>query len=155
VAVDIDNGEEIVLKEGLIWEAVRASATVPVALSISPWNGRYLVDGGIANPVPVSVLKQMGADFIIAVNVLHDTVNMTDNKPGKKAHTIFTIMAKSVYIMSYRVIGTSLAGADVVIEPGLTGIAFTDFQKVKECIEAGRVATQKAIPEIKQKLSLP
>ncbi|MDP2918843.1 MAG: patatin-like phospholipase family protein, partial [Dehalococcoidia bacterium] len=57
VAADIDNGEEVVLKDGLVWEAARASATVPVALSIKPWRNRYLVDGGIVNPVPVRAVK--------------------------------------------------------------------------------------------------
>ncbi|HEX9896538.1 MAG TPA: patatin-like phospholipase family protein [Dehalococcoidales bacterium] len=158
VAVDIDNGEELILNEGLVWDAARASATVPVALSINPWKNRYLVDGGVSNPVPVSVLKQMGADFIIAVNVLHDTANVADHEPSKKEkareHNIFTIMAKTMYIVSYRVIGTSLGGADVVIEPDMIGINFTDFQRAKECIKRGALVTQKAIPEIKRRLSL-
>jgi NTE family protein len=156
VAVDIDNGEEIILNEGLVWDAARASATVPVALSINPWKDRYLVDGGVSNPVPVNALKQMGADFIIAVNVLHDAIDVPTKKSGQKAreHNIFTIMTKTVYIMSYRVIGTSLAGADVVIEPDMTGITFTDFHHAQECIERGTVMTQKAIPEIKRRLSL-
>jgi len=155
VAVDIDNGEEIILDKGLVWDAVRASATVPIALSINPWQGRYLVDGGVSNPVPVSVLKQMGADFIIAVNVLHETVDTVEEPIKKKVreHTIFSIMTKTVYIMSYRAIGTSLREADVVIEPDLRGIAFTDFQRAEECFKLGVRMTQKAIPEIKQKLS--
>jgi NTE family protein len=156
VAVDIDNGEEVILNEGLVWDAARASATVPVALSINPWQGRYLVDGGVSNPVPVSVLKQMGADFIIAVNVLHDAVNVTDHELHKKAkeHNIFTIMTKTVYILSYRVIGTSLGEADVVIEPDMGGIAFTDFHRAEECIKRGARTTQNIIPEIKRRLSL-
>jgi NTE family protein len=155
VAVDIDNGEELILNEGLVWDAARASATVPVALSINPWKNRYLVDGGVSNPVPVNALKQMGADFIIAVNVLHDTVNATAQKPHKKAreNNIFTIMTKTVYIFSYRVIGTSLAGADVVIEPDMGGISFTDFHRAEECIKRGTRMTQNVIPEIKRRLS--
>jgi NTE family protein len=156
VAVDIDNGEELILNEGLVWDAARASATIPVALSINPWKNRYLVDGGVSNPVPVNALQQMGADFVIAVNVLHDAVNVTAQEPHKKVreHNIFTIMTKTVYILSYRVIGTSLAGADVVIEPDMGGIAFTDFHRAEECIKRGALMTQKIIPEIKHRLSL-
>jgi len=153
VAVDIDNGEEVTLNEGSVWEAARASATVPVALSINPWEGRYLVDGGISNPVPVSSVRQMGADFVIAVNVLHDPVSTGASRPGRE-HTIFSIMTKSVYILSYRVIGTSLAGADAVIEPGLAGIAYTDFQRAADCIQRGAAAAEAAAPEIKRRLGL-
>jgi NTE family protein len=152
-AVDIDNGEEVTLNDGLVWDAARASATVPVALSIHPWKGRYLVDGGVSNPVPVSCVKQMGADFIIAVNVLHDAMNRTSPRKGRE-HTIFTIMTKAVYIFSYRVIGSSLAGADVVIEPELGGIAYTDFQHAADCIRRGAVAAEAALPEIKRRLAL-
>lgn len=154
VAVDIDNGEEVTLSEGLVWDAARASATVPVALSINPWKGRYLVDGGISNPVPVSCAKQMGADFIIAVNVLHDTAIPGTSRKGRE-HTIFTIMTKSVYILSYRVIGSSLAGADVVIEPELGGIAYTDFHHAPDCIRKGAAAAEAALPAIKRGLALP
>lgn len=136
-----------------MWDAARASATVPVALSINPWKGRYLVDGGISNPVPVSCVKQMGADFIIAVNVLHDPVTGGTSKKGRE-HTIFSIMTKSVYIFSYRVIGSSLAGADVVIEPELGGIAYTDFQRAADCIKRGTAAAEVALPEIKRRLAL-
>ena len=153
VAVDIDNGEEVTLNEGSVWEAARASATVPVALSINPWKGRYLVDGGISNPVPVSCVKQMGADFIIAINVLHDPVASSASRKGRE-HTLMSIMTKSVYIFSYRVIGSSLAGADVVIEPELGGIAYTDFQRAADCIKKGAVAAEAALPEIKRRLAL-
>jgi len=70
VAADIMTGEEVVIKEGSVLEAVRASISIPVVFTVAKWRGRYLVDGGLVNPVPVSVLKRMGADFIIAVNVI-------------------------------------------------------------------------------------
>jgi NTE family protein len=155
VAIDIDNGDEVILKEGLVWEAARASATVPVALSINPWHGRYLVDGGIGNPVPVSVLKNMGADIIIAVNVLRDSTAL-DKKPGKtKEPGIFNIMLKTIYIYSYRTITASMAGADVIIEPEMEGIGFTDFHRAEECMRRGAHAVRThAIPEIKRILAL-
>lgn len=70
VATDIISGEEIVINQGSVLEAVRASFSMPIIFTVVKRNGRYLVDGGLVNPVPVSVLKNMGADFIIAVNVM-------------------------------------------------------------------------------------
>ena len=156
IAVDIDNGEEVILNRGYVWDAVRASATVPVALSINPWQGRYLVDGGVLNPIPVDVVRKMGADFVIAVNVLRDTPG-AGKKPRKKIKeqpNIFTVMTKTVYAISYRTVAASLSNADMVIEPHMSDIAFTGFKRVEECIKRGRLMAEKAIPEIKRQLSL-
>jgi hypothetical protein len=59
---------------------------------------------------------------------------------------------KTVYIVSYRLIGASLRGADVVIEPDTRSIAFANFHKAGECINLGQEATQSSIPEIKRLL---
>lgn len=70
VATDIETGEEVVIDQGSVSEAVRASISIPGIFAVARWKGRYLVDGGVVNPVPVNVLKRMGASFIIAVNVI-------------------------------------------------------------------------------------
>ena len=72
IATDIDTGEEVVIERGSVPEALRASISVPTIFTVVKWEGRYLVDGGLVNPVPVSVVKRMGADFVIAVNVAPD-----------------------------------------------------------------------------------
>ena len=71
VATDVNTGEEIVIKEGLVIEAVRASISIPAIFMPVKLNGRFLIDGGIINPVPVNVVKDMGATFVIACNVIH------------------------------------------------------------------------------------
>src|SRR5690606_8552811 len=68
VATDLAAGREVWLREGMIWEAVRASLAIPGILTSHQLNGRWLVDGALLNPVPVSVCRAMGADIIIAVN---------------------------------------------------------------------------------------
>jgi NTE family protein len=149
VAVDIDNGEEVVIKDGTVWEAVRASSSIPVIFTVPKWHGRYLVDGGLMNPVPTSTARNMGADFVISVNVLPYKAVGDNREPN-----IFTIMMKAFYILDAKSIETSISGADAIIQPDVAMISFTDFQRVEECIEKGVEATQKAIPEIKRKLSL-
>ncbi len=148
VAADIDSGEEVVIKEGLVWEAVRASSSLPVILTVAKWEGRHLVDGGLLNPVPVSIVRAMGADFVIAVNVLsHREVTRTAEP------SIFSVIMQTVHISSHRLIQVSLAGADAVIEPEVGHIGYANFHQAEECILEGVRATQALIPEIKSRYS--
>lgn len=72
VATDMYSGEQIVLNEGSLLEAIRASISVPGIFKPVANRGRYLVDGGLVNVVPVSVCRDMGAEFIIGINVIPD-----------------------------------------------------------------------------------
>ena len=74
VATDLNTGDEVAIREGDIIEAVRASFSIPGVLTPVRWHGRILVDGGVVNPVPVNVLREMGADFVIAVDLNHGVV---------------------------------------------------------------------------------
>lgn len=74
VSTDLATGQEVVLREGNLVEAVRASISVPGIFTPVRKEGAFLVDGGLVNPIPVSVARQMGADFVIAVDLNHDIV---------------------------------------------------------------------------------
>jgi NTE family protein len=74
MATDIANGEEVALAAGDVIEAVRASIAVPGIFTPVRSNGRVLVDGGLVNPVPVSVARAMGAELVVAVDLNHDIV---------------------------------------------------------------------------------
>ncbi len=75
IATDMKTGREIWLQEGPVWNAARASMALPGMLTPIKHNGRWLLDGGLVNPVPVSVCKALGADIIIAVNLNGDLVS--------------------------------------------------------------------------------
>jgi len=81
VATDIVTGKEIVIRTGDVIEAVRASISVPGIFTPLRSNGRILVDGGLTNPVPVSVARAMGADIVIAVDLNHEIVAGKNLKP--------------------------------------------------------------------------
>ncbi len=81
VATDIVNGEEIVIRSGDVIEAVRASLSVPGIFTPVRSNGHILVDGGITNPVPVSVARDMGADIVIAVDLNREIIAGKNLKP--------------------------------------------------------------------------
>ena len=97
IATDVITGEEVVIKSGSVAEAVRASISIPVIFTPVKFENKFLVDGGIVNPVPVNIARNMGAEFVIACNVIPepqkrrritsetiDSRNYTKNKPLTK-----------------------------------------------------------------------
>ena len=83
VSTDLATGAEVVIREGDIIEAVRASISVPGIFTPVQKDDMVLVDGGLVNPIPVSAVREMGADFVIAVNLNHDIVGKKGiNKPA-------------------------------------------------------------------------
>jgi NTE family protein len=157
VTTDIDTGEEVVIDSGSVPEALRATISIPGIFTIVKHREHYVVDGGLTTPVPVEVVRRMGADFVIAVNV---TPDMT-GRMGKayrqrvethKAPNIFQVMMQSIYITTSTVVQHALENADIIIEPDLAQIGAGDFNKAREMITRGREAAQKAIPEIKKRL---
>ncbi len=153
VATDIDTGEEVVMDSGSVPEALRASISLPGIFTVVKREGRYLVDGGLTTPVPVSMVRWMGADFVIAVNVTPDFIGRMVRED--KEPNIFQVMLQSLSITTCAVARLSLEGADVVIEPDLAHIGTGDFQKAPELILRGEQAARSAIPEIKRKLQMP
>lgn len=157
VATDVTTGEEVVIKQGSVVEGVRASFSMPVIFTPAKWQGRYLVDGGLVNPVPARIVREMGADFIIAVNV---NPYIADRSKGVskeqienlKAPSIFSIVMLTCSIMGYQAAIFGLQQADVIITPKVGHINPTNFHRAQECILEGHRAAQQAIPEIKRQL---
>ena len=88
VATDLSTGREALLTEGDLIEAIRASISVPGIFSPLRKNGGFLVDGGLVNPVPVSAARNMGADYVIAVDLNHDKFDkQSENNIGTVAPT--------------------------------------------------------------------
>ena len=158
VATDIITGEEVVIDQGSVLEGVRASISIPGIFTVAKRQGRYLVDGGLVNPVPVSVLKDMGADFTIAVNVMPDVsagvrhFKKTGQKEWKEPN-VFNVILQSLYIGTHIIAKASTEGADIVINPDTAHINPADFYHAEECIKQGEIAAREAMPEIKRKLS--
>jgi len=174
VATDIENGEEIVLKEGRVAEAVRASCGIPLIFSPYRLSGRYLVDGGLVNPVPVSVLPALGADIFVASEVLGPINGSTGGifspkedgvaaagaaileslpLPGSfKAPSMFRTFSQMFFTMETWVAQARLGLADVVIRPELAGFSWTQLDKAKALIEEGERAAEQYMPKIKSLL---
>jgi NTE family protein len=160
VATDIDTGEEIVINKGVVLDALRASVSIPGIFNVVKREGRYLVDGGLTTPVPVNVVRKMGADFVIAVNVNPDVSGRMGKSSrqrveAKKEPNIFQVMMQSFYITTHSLAQNNMANADFVIEPELSNIGASEFQRADEMLELGAQATREAMPEIKRKLAEP
>jgi NTE family protein len=165
VACDLDSGEEVVMTRGSVADAVRASISIPGVFSVVKRKGRYLIDGGLVNQVPVNVAQAMGADIVIGVNVVPrrsqklKQINCEDKAKNGSAlgphPNVFNVMMSTLDIFtSYRV-ETSLAGADIVIEPNNIGIGPADLNQAPRLILEGELAAIDAIPAIKRELDKP
>jgi NTE family protein len=88
VATDWETGAEVVARSGDLTEAVRASIAVPGIVTPVRSNGRLLVDGGLVNPVPVSVARALGAEVVIAVDLNHDIVSSRRNRVAAKGRGV-------------------------------------------------------------------
>jgi NTE family protein len=158
VAADLKSGNEIIFTEGSLIRAVRASISIPGVFSPVYYNGLYLVDGGTVNPVPANVVRNMGANFIISVNVLNDPkrrkrLGLTGDKKSDKMPSMFNTMIQSIYIMEYGIVRANLLKTDVLIEPDVSAIEPYEFYRGVEAIEAGYIAAQAVIPEIKNMIA--
>jgi len=156
VATDILSGDEVVMKEGSVLEAVRASISIPAIFSVVKSHNRYLVDGGLVNPVPVKTVKEMGADFIIAVDVTPDKAEreaFLRKSALKKEPSLFQVIVQSIYIATYYTARITSEGADEVIHPQLAHISPAEFHRSKEIILEGELAAVDCIAKIKRHLA--
>jgi NTE family protein len=145
VATDLKNGEPILFRRGNTGLAVRASSSVPSVFQPVTINGHTYVDGGLVAPVPVRFAKEMGADFIIAVNISSAT-------EGQKVASSLDVLMQTFTIMGQRLNQFELKDADVVITPSLGTMGSSDFNGRNLAILAGEQAAAAAMPQIKAKL---
>jgi NTE family protein len=154
VATDLNTGEEVVIKKGSVIQAVRASISIPGIFIPVSFEGKWLVDGGLVNPVPVDVLRDMGANFVIAVNVLFEprrsrgTARPSKDDKVAEVPNIFKTLFQSLYIMEYEIIRQRLPKADIIIAPDVSHIAAFEFHRGEEAMQAGYKAARYALPKI-------
>ena len=154
VATDLNTGREVVIRKGSVVEAVRASISMPGIFVPVTLEDRCLVDGGLTNPVPADILHDMGAGFIVAVNVLVEPQESKHaaslSKEGGVAGlpNIFNALIQSIYIMEYEITKARTLKADVVITPDVSHIGAFEFHRGEEAILAGYEAARKALPKL-------
>ncbi len=156
VATDIITGDEVVIDKGSVLEAVRASISIPVIFTVVKKDGRYLVDGGLVNQVPVNVVRKMGADIVIAVDITptrKERTNFLTKNERVKEPGVFQVMVQTIYITTYIADRQASEGADVVIHPHLAHIAPGEFHRARECILEGEYSAVDSLADIKRHLA--
>ncbi len=145
VATDLHTGQPILFRRGNTGAAVRASSAVPGVFHPVRIGNIDYVDGGLVSPVPASFARQMGADFVIAVNI-------SAQPDAQPASSTFEVLLQTFAIMGQSLNQYELKQADVVIRPELGTMKGSDFQGRNLAILAGEKAAMAVLPEIRRKL---
>lgn len=145
VATDLKTGESILFNKGNTGLAVRASSSVPSVFQPVKIGAKTYVDGGLVAPVPVKFTREMGADFIIAVNI-------STQADSQATASSLDVLMQTFSIMGQRINHFELKEADIVITPALGKMGSADFAGRNMAILAGEQAAAAVMPQIKAKL---
>jgi len=147
VAADIATGHEVVIGSGNLGMAIRASMSIPAAFTPAELDGRLLVDGGIANNLPISVVRDMGADIIIAVDIGTPLLDQ------EEIDSVLVITAQLTGLLTRGNVEAQIAtlsNKDFLIVPDLGDISTGDFKEFRKAIPPGREATLAQIEDLRR-----
>lgn len=148
VATDITNGKEKVFTKGSLRRIVLASASIPGVFPPVNIDNVWYTDGAHVNVTPVSVAKNLGADFVLASDVKSKLKTLETLPTNSK-----DIMNRCNFIANYLFYEILIKDADVVVEPNVKQISWSEFNKFNLMVSEGRKATEAKIEEIKDKLN--
>ncbi|MCL4807250.1 MAG: patatin-like phospholipase family protein, partial [Thermoanaerobaculia bacterium] len=145
VATDIATGEKVVLSDGSLAEAIRASMSIPGVFSPVPRGERLLVDGGLVENLPVAEAEAMGADVVIAIDVSSDKFD------PERLKSFGGVLSRMASLPIKENVARALARASVVVSPRVADIPSMDFSLggplVTRVVEAAR-ALAKALASL-------
>lgn len=152
VTTDLLSGEVVEIQKGDLATAIRASTSIPFVFEPVEQNGKYLIDGGTAVPIPVKTVKQMGADVVIAVNLYKNIFPALESKMSSLQSVL-----KTTQIMMYHLAKHSCQIADFTLYPDIKenkifSDPFTGFVNKRGVITAGEKITEENIEKIKELL---
>jgi len=152
VATDVETGEQIVLKEGQLSDAIKASIAIPIIFKPVKINSRLLCDGCLTNPVPADIVKKMGADFVIASDVSSRWLNPEEEL--KKPKDFYVMFYEIFSSFSYQISKRVLENADLVLRPPVLTFSSTAFNQTKEIAARGYQEAKKYLNQIREKTGL-
>lgn len=153
VATDLTTGKPFIFAAGDIAQAVRASTSVPLIFKPLRHKNKLLVDGGLSNPVPDDLVRKMGADIVIGVN-LYNHREFVDRE-----FTMPKVVLRSMRILMHNLAKQSLETTDIAVEPDTSRYIadeslkkYLDINIAKKIIKIGENATDKIMPQLKKLL---
>ena len=144
VACNLRTGKLVVLNSGKVAKAVRASCSIPGIYKPTPIGDMLLVDGCIINSIPSNICRNMGADYVVTVDL------NSDRRKGTTSDSFVEYLLTSFYIMVGSNAVTGLANSDLVISPDLTGFNYHKLERIEELVELGEKAAYEKLPQIKE-----
>jgi NTE family protein len=186
IATELGSGHEVWLTRGPLVQAMRASYALPGVFDPVLIKGRWLLDGALVNPIPITAARALGADIVICVNLngevrargtviqsyeaeasAEEEIEAVMNEPRRwgifapprvnrprkpNAPGIATVMVDAFNITQDRIARSRLAGdpPDVMVSPKLSKMGLFEFHRAEECIELGRQAAERALPDIRE-----
>lgn len=181
VATDIKNKKEVVFEKNSLFEAIRASISIPTVFTPFESEGRVLVDGGVLNPIPINRIKRSKNDLLIAVDVnspISSDKQAANREPKKQdgnelnyfsfikkrvfnylpkikadQYNYYTLLSQSAGLMIQRISAMTieLYQPDILIRIPMNSYGSFHFYKSDEIIKSGRMATRKALSEFQVK----
>ena len=167
VATEMESQKEVVFDSGPVADAVCASCAFPIVLAPAQFGGHCYLDGGLLNPVPFDVVRRMGADCVLAVDLAADeptfTADPSLNRPEALLfrfiftagqQKIFRVGARTIGIMTKpaRVLKTMQAPPDLTIYPDVRNVGLLDFDLIDLSLAAGEKAMRDALPQLEKML---
>jgi NTE family protein len=147
VAADIETGEVVVLGSGDLARALRASMAIPAFFSAVEWENRLLVDGGVARNLPIDVVRKMGAEVVIAVDI------STPLARRDEIRGFLGVLGQTTGFLTRLNVENQLAtlrGRDVLVTPDLEGVATLGFPQFGEAIDRGEAAGRAAAGRLRE-----
>ncbi|MBK9089536.1 MAG: patatin-like phospholipase family protein [Holophagales bacterium] len=148
VATDIGTGKKVVLSDGSLAEAIRASMSIPGVFSPVPRGERLLVDGGLVENLPVAEAKAMGAEVVVAVDVSSDKFDPA------KLRSFGGVLSRMASLPIKENVAKALSGASVVVAPRVADIPSMDFARGGQLVRRGEEAARAVAKELSA-LSIP
>jgi NTE family protein len=146
VATDLVSGRGVAIRHGDLRRAIIASSAIPGFFPPVRWERLLLTDGEVTDLVPVDVCRYMGADVVIAVEVLQDT------RPRSVPPRTLDVLLRSISLTVQRLGQAALGQADIVIRPVKSDVQWADFHRLKGLIEEGESAAKESLPKIREAL---
>jgi NTE family protein len=142
IATDLTSGEKIVLRKGDVARAVMASACIPGIFVPVEIEGRLLVDGGLVENVPVSPLREAGADFVVGVS-------LSAGRQYQRPQDIIDVFANAIDIAIDNVTRSQTSEADLIVAPRLSSYSRRDMSRIPELIDEGYRSTRQILGKLK------